>query len=662
MRPIPRISFVIGTLLWLFVVIVFFYWGHQAVVIPLIIGLVRLAWQMLVVTLVGVTAWGWGQVALIPFQAAFASARERTLYALPVGVGLMSLVTLGLGFIGWLSGTVFWLLTGGTVLGVMVWWLRHRGRTTPPSPPEPFTRFDRFLLTITGLSLGTGLLISLPPPIGWDALSIHLVVVREALKSGELFPSLLMARPLAGHLLFIWGMGMGGDIIPQLLSYGQALWMVWGVWVFGNQYFNRRVALLGVTILASVELFIITSSWPYIDAPVSFLATFAMLALARWLISAGPGATWLLMAAFLSAAAAHTKLNGLFVLPVMAVGVALGLWWHRGQWRERLPGIVAAGLLGLSLMGIWTVAENGLQPQTPVTTLDRVAGEVNEVVVDTNEKTVWEQLRAYIVVIWEMTILGQQGGLNYDGTITPFFLIFIPPLLLLPRKEKLVVALLVLALTTFLLWLVIPKYYYQTRHLMLAFPLLSLLTAYIIDRLPEFDLPQLSLYRFTKIILVVVFCLQWLALLDWYQIIDPTAYILGFQSREDYLLATLNEGVSPGYYSMILYMNEHLPEESVVGFAYPEPRVYYCEFECIRFPFGFSATVEQMREAMVTQQVEYLLVDTAGIAYFGALYEDDPVQREAWETYQRELNTLLLGQGTLLHQEEDSFALYKMNP
>ena len=672
MQKIARKLLLPLLLLWLFVVVAFYYWGHQYAVIPVVIGLIRVALQLLILGLIWLAAFGLGAWLSRLIRLEYKSAAETVLYSLALGAAVLSLIGLGLGIAGLISRGLFWLLILLAGALALLWIFRQRKREPFPAPAEdePLQRLDTFFLLFIGLALFIGLQLALAPPIAWDGLSTHLVLTRQIVQNGIIEPSQFTTQPIAGHLLFVWGMALGGETLPQLLSFSQGIIMVAAVALFSRQHFGRRTAILAAAVLCSVEVFLITAAWPYLDVPVGMYGFLSVLALINWQLgrsnsdqSAPIGQNprpWLILAAIFGVTAAHTKLNGLFVYPVLAAGVLLVLYWNRRAWRRILIDVAFALVFALLLAFLWTAVEINLQPGggADVTQIATSTAEVaGEFVTSTSGLN---KIREYLTVIWEMTIIGQQGGERYDGTISPLFLILVPLLLILPRKPRVIYSLMLAGAIEFLAWLVVPKGYYQSRHLILAYPIFSILAAYFISRLPEFDHERFSISGFFRIVLVLVFALQLLFLLGWLRRYDPTSYLVGVQNRDQYLSRNLNGGTSPGYFRMIQAMNEQLPLESIVGVPWPEPRVYYCQMNCIRYPFPRDATFESMSEIAKEQQLTHLLISEQGLDFWLEFNEGNPAQYQSVSRYGQALQEFVGRFGELELEEEESFYLYRL--
>jgi len=652
---------------WIFTVLVFYYWGHQASLKGPAVGLGRMLGLVLISAALGTVALSGGWFLSRVLRLPYTSLAEAIVFSLGLGLGLMTLLTLALGFAGWLRPLIFWIITLVWAVLALPWFYRSLRRTAfePQRSTEPLSRFDYFLLVVLGINLIAALQMALIPPIGWDALTTHLVLVREALDAGQLLAGPLLDRPLAGHLLFMWGMAMGGDTMPQLISFWQSVAMVATVWALGRRFFSQRVALVAATVLYSVEVLVLTAVWPYVDLATGLFSLLAVFALIEWQVgrtgSEGRRA-WLVVSAVMGMLAAHTKLNGLFVLPALTLGAIVGLWWQRERIKAAAADIVVATLAGGLLASLWTLSEKALSSAATTDVarvLDTAASVASRTLAPAN---LWTRVGRYLVIPWKLTILGRQGTAAFDGAITPLFLILLPLLLFLRRKERVVLSLGIVSLVEFVAWLLVPRGYYQSRHLIPTYPLFSLLVAYVIHRLPELDRKWFSLSGFFRLVLVMVLGIQTVVTMTWREIYDPLPYLLGGQSRTEYLAHHLNSGWSPGYYNVMQVINETLPQDSKVGFVSPESRVYYCQRDYVHHPFRRGGTAEEMAAVVQEQGLTHLLVSWSGITYY-LNYDpaaDDEKQHQRWIAFSNELERFLNDHAVLEHNEQDSFGLYRL--
>jgi hypothetical protein len=136
-------------------------------------------------------------------------------------------------------------------------------------------------------------------------------------------------------------------------------------------------------------------------------------------------------------------------------------------------------------------------------------------------------------------------------------------------------------------------------------------------QLAQFDLPRFSISRFANIVVSLTLALtlidQGLLTLK----IDPAPYLVGLESRDDYLARRLG-----GHYAAMQRLNELLPPEARVIFLW-EPRSYYCRPTCLpdsildRFPhlvwqYGSAEAIAgEWREAEIT----HVLIHRTGLDF-----------------------------------------------
>jgi len=650
-------------ILWVMVVITGYYWGHQFVLIPPIVGIVRSLILLVISLLFFITALGLGQISSGPLGLSLENRFEASIISIGLGLCVMSLLVLALGVAGLLNPTLFWLLillgTGMTIISLV----REHRRTPFAFKVEliGLKGIDYLFLAFIGLTLLIGMQLALAPPIAWDGLTTHLVFVEQILEAGKLQPVSITPGRFAGHMLFIWGMALGGDIVPQLISYGMGLLMVAAVAVFSHRYFGLRLAILATAIFVSVEVFILNAGWPYLDVPAAFFSWLAVICLINWQRFRSSSRFWFLLAVIFAVFASHTKLNGLFVFPVIFIGYLLGLYWNSHEMRRRIiDGVIAVGVGGVLYL-IWSAAEAGQAPgdSALLSLIPPQAANIQDNLPTLDNLGTY--LGTYARVLWEMTIIGQQGAVIYDGAITPLFLILVPFLILFRNKPRVVISLMVAALAELVAWLIFPRAYYQNRHLIIAYPIFSVLTAYVIGRLHEFDFEWFTLSGFFRLLLVLIFSLQLLSFLVWWGSLNPLPYLLGLQSRDQYLGSALNSGSSPGYYDMMKVIEEKLPEDSIVGMAWPEPRLFYCPGTCIRFPFGRARSTEDMLSAAKESGLTHIVISQLGIEYWLDFYEERKVRREDRELFQSELSSFTSRYGQLVYNQDNSFYLYRLS-
>lgn len=107
-------------IIWIIIVVTGYYWGHQYVLIPPVVGIVRSLILLVIGLLFFFTALGLGWLILKPLGIAIDNRLEAFIYSIGLGLCLMSLIVLVLGLTGFLNQTVFWsLILVGTIITIV---------------------------------------------------------------------------------------------------------------------------------------------------------------------------------------------------------------------------------------------------------------------------------------------------------------------------------------------------------------------------------------------------------------------------------------------------------------------------------------------------------------------------------------------------------------
>lgn len=514
---------------------------------------------------------------------AFSSPIEGLALSAGLGLGLMSLATLALGLAGLLYRPLFWGLLVVALVAtrgdLQLTWKNLRSTKWPLTD-----RFDRFLTVFVAASVAIAFLFSLMPPTAWDTQTYHLVVAKVAMESGRIdsppdivyfsFPSLV-------EMLFLAGMLLKGDIAAQLVHFEFLLLTLGATWAFGRRYFNAHVGWLALAFLVAVPSLVVVSTWAYVDTALVFytFAAFYAIVIARERQD--------LSGFVLSGAFAGFAMGVKYTAAIVPVALVLLLLLSERtrQWRDIITFGFAAGitaapwfLRNLVFMGnpFYPFAFGG---------------------------PYWDSFRAewfsrfgtgllnaplqLLTAPWDATIMGREGGLGYSATIGPLLLALAPLLLLswvvLRRpssapstgdssEARIIRDLLVFGGVLYLFWLVgiaESKLLLQTRLLFPAFPALALLAAAALDRLQALDLPQFSIHRFARLLIILIASLGLFSYMLAFAQASPLAYLTGSMSRTQVLDRDLGD-----YYHAVQFINTELPR-NVRVISLWEPRSYY---------------------------------------------------------------------------------------
>lgn len=579
------------------------------------------------------------------------SLLEELTLAAGLGLGLMSLLTLGLGLTGALHTWVFYGLAGLGYLALfpqvksIVRRLRHAQGPSFPSA------FDRLLAAYVTVVLCLALVTSLTPPVGWDSQVYHLTGPKLHIERGKIvggidipylgFPSLL-------EMLFLAGMLLKGDIVPKLIHLTYGLLTLGLLYSFARRYLRSKTPWLAPAVYLSAPSLVLLSTWAYVDLGLAFYSLAAFYSLIMWMDSRE--GTWLILSAIFSGMCLGVKYTALMT-PLSLWLIAL---WESRKCRLRsvIGNAVAFGLTTLLVASPWYLRNLALtgNPFYPF----MFGG------------AYWDEFRTWwysrwgtglmgaparlLMAPWEMTILGSEGKAGYEATIGPVLLMCLPflILLLLRRNQerpgaRVVGYCLFVCGANYLFWLggvAGSALLRQTRLLFPIFPLLAVLAVAAVDGLSAWDVRGFSLRRFVLMVLAVTLGLNVFSFLVGFVADSPLPYALGLETREEYLATHLGD-----YYQAISYINRDLPASARILFLW-EPRSYYCQRDC--WPDAIldrfkhltykHSTAEEIAEYWRGQGITHVLFHKAGFDHILAARFDPilPADIEVLEDLQQD--------------------------
>jgi 4-amino-4-deoxy-L-arabinose transferase-like glycosyltransferase len=259
-------------------------------------------------------AWGWG--ALILRRNGSVPPAEREVLRFGVGLAVLSYSTFVLGLFGALSrGWLLVLVIVGLVLALRrLARLRHGTIAIRPLPV--------LIALVFGVPL---VLLSLYPPVDWDATAYHLALSKMDLQAHRLIVATYLRYPVFPQfveMLFTLAMGIYDDIVAQLVSFAMWLGTAVAVYAMGKRIANRATGLVAVGLWVGGPTGLIVGSIGYVDAGVTFFACLAALAWASFAEDRSDRLAAL--CGGLAGCAAATKYSGLFF--VAALGAATCAW------------------------------------------------------------------------------------------------------------------------------------------------------------------------------------------------------------------------------------------------------------------------------------------------------------------------------------------------
>jgi hypothetical protein len=606
-----RLVTAVFVILWLFGLVAVYFWAHKPFDTAVLAGVGR--------TLGSLAGWlGLSALAaalgrrLAGDLLAGASPVARLALAVGLGLGLLGLLTLLLGLLGWLRPLAAWLLVAGLAVGLRREWPRLlrelRALWTHGLWPRAHGRFQRWLRLYAAAALGLTGLMALTPDTSWDALVYHLTGPRLFIAAGRVahpidlpylgFPQLL-------EMQFTLGMLLAGDGVAPLLQFGYGLLALAltatlaraafgdaasGDAASGGDASGDAAAWGAAAILLSVPLLLELMQQAYVDAALLYYVTAVATLLLRELRSAECGvrnAEWGVGRSLLLGVTVGLALGVKYTAVFLPFAVLLVLLWpgraagRRARMAQATLVMGAAGLTFLPwLLKNWLTTGN---PVYPFLLTDALY---------------WDPWRAWwygrggtglattapwrlLTAPLEAALLGTTGSDFYDATIGPFALGLLALLPITwrafnPAEKRAARLLLLLFGAGYALWLAGLAHsalLRQTRLLLPTFGITAVLGGAALARIRPLPKPRLAVDWLARAAFSLALGLLLFGQARDFVRVNPLPVALGLETADAYLQRRLGS-----YHTAVTAVN-HLPPAGQVVFLW-EPRSYACRVAC----------------------------------------------------------------------------------
>ncbi len=510
-----------------------------------------------------------------PLDALGSARAEFWLLSIPLGFGVLALITFALSLFAWLTPIAAAALALSLLLlrpqrALLALWRDLNEMRS--------LRVHPLVALFVALSLALALLASLAPPTAWDALVYHLTIPRRALELGRLAPSGDIIPhenfPLLMSSLYLLAMFLKGDIAAQLLHFTFGLLTLGLIALAAQKIYGRGALAYALLLALALPMLLLLSSWAYNDVALACYTLAAVYAYQRWRDSVN--ARYVVVSALMSGCALALKYTS-FVLPLGIVLMMLYDSRHTLSLKpplhdvKLLRDVAKFVLLSLLVASAWYI-KNFLFTGNPVYPF--VFG-----------GTQWDAMRAAwyarggsgigfeplaLLTLPIVATLGVRDANFYDGRMGPLVLMLAPLLALnRPRVDRFVFMFLI----QFAFWVIGvigSASLWQTRLLLPALVLLVPPLAAALRNLSRFDLQSFSLRRITTIVVALVLALTFIAQTVSVMAMNPLAYMIGAESREHFLTRDMGD-----HADALLAINQ-LPTNARVQFMW-EPRSYLAQ-------------------------------------------------------------------------------------
>jgi hypothetical protein len=549
-----------------------------------------------------------------------------------------------------------------------------------------YNLFTAIICTAILILLAIEFILNLTPPIARDALIHHLAIPKLWLKNGVFYEvkwADFSYYPMNVDLLYLLPLYFNKDFIANFIHMGFGIGTALLIYHYLNNKIGRIAGLLGILVFLSTPIVFRLSTQAYVDLGLAFFTTASILAFIRYRDGEYKEFKWLFLSSFAMGLALGTKYNALITWFFLSLTIVYVYSRDTGrQWKAITHGIIFF-LISLFVFSPWLIKNiiltgNPLYPlfkgifNTSSATIERGAFSM----VSGDNHTGFFQMREmlYGENFWETLLIpiriffqGRDNSTRYfDGVLNPI-LIILSPFALMNKsfyRDKLLFIYFTIffILTVFFLEQKAFSMEQIVRYTLSVIPVLSILTVMGLINIWNWTMSLSN--RFGKVLAVLVFSFfivmmskNVFYIKNYYQTISPMNYVLGKESRDEFITRHNSS------YPAIKYINTHTPANAKIRLVFLAGRGYYLDriySEGISYGIGdVSGLVENSHEEGSFQTYlhslgfTHLLVRTD--LYLKYLHDNYPP-----ETINRFLKQM--SRATEMIYNDNFYAVYRLIP
>jgi hypothetical protein len=437
-------------------------------------------------------------------------------------------------------------------------------------------------------------ILCLTPPIARDAIIHHLAIPKLWLKHGGFYEikwSVFSYYPMNVDLLYIIPLYFNKDFIANFIhmSFGVATGLM--IYYYLRNKISQVAGLLGMLVFLSTPMVILLSTQAYVDLGLTFFTTVSILTFIRYRDGEFREFKWLFLSATAMGLALGTKYNALIAWFFLSTAI---VFVYSKDTKEQCKAVQCGFiffLISFLIFSPWLIKNEILtgNPLYPlfngIFNLNKITGQEGSysVVNGDNYRGIFqfremmygENFRDTLLIPIRYFFQGQDNVQRYfDGVLNPV-LIILPPFALMDKsfsRDKLFFA----SFAAF--FIIMATFLDQTRirYILPAIPVLCILT--VIGFINIFNWGKTLSFPLRTIlttiiisVFIVLISRNFLYLKNHYQTISPMNYVLGKESRDEFITRHISS------YPAIKYINTQTQQNAKIRIILLAGRGYYLD-------------------------------------------------------------------------------------
>ncbi len=563
---------------WLLVVFLGYGYTHKPFSPEELMGGLLVIWRTLTAITILSLAGGIGMSTGLR-QQNFSPLIQAVL-ASAFGLGIVSIFMLIIAATVGINFTLWIILITAIILfrkEILLWWKSFQDLR---NFWQEISKTGRVAIFLIMTILACQYLEALAPPLHFDALTYHLAIPKAYLQSGHLIylqNNIFWGMPQLVEMLYTLAMYMGGTEAAPVLGWWIGILALIGLTVFTKSIFERETAWIAAASVMAGSGLTASFSSGYVEWASILYGLSVLICLSQWLVD--EQASTLRMAGILAGMALGTKYtNGIILIS----GAVVILFLQKSaSFKKPLVNILWFGGMAIIFTLPWWV-KNLFFTLNPFYPLFIPSGAMDATLLNLYQfKPFIQDWSRIILLPWQITIWGVDGGEGFSASIGPLLLGLAPFTLihwhkLDPNQKAAAKTSLIILLVGFFTWAIGSQFrglLIQTRLYFIIFPAWALLAAAGYASIAKINSHNIRFGKLADTFILLALFFNAFYTLKATSISNPMAVILDLESRESYITRHL------GGYETAMQALQSLPGNPQVLMLW-ETRGFECQPKC----------------------------------------------------------------------------------